>query len=119
MDYETAIRANVEEQNYSVCPRHWYVDAKIRCADCGEQFLFSKEEQRHWFEKLRFWVESFPVRCKSCQEARKELHQQLDYIQNHHLSPQKAEEVRAKVDEVVSRYGFMPLPLKEIFESRA
>ena len=114
LDYENATRANVEEQNYSVCPRHWYIDARIPCADCGNHFLFSKDEQRHWYEKLKFWIDSFPDRCKSCQKANKEMHQQLDYIRNHYLDPKKSEKVQARVDEVVARYGFVPKPLEDL-----
>ena len=113
LDYENAIRANVEEQNYSVCPRHWYIDAKIPCADCDNQFLFSKEEQKHWYEKLKFYVDSFPDRCKPCQKASKEMHQQIDYIQNHYDDPKKSDKVKTMVDEVVARYGFLPKPLKD------
>ncbi len=114
LDFDNAIRADIAQQNYSVCPRHWYVDAHIPCEDCDDVFVFSKEEQRHWYETLKFWIDSFPDRCKSCQAAQKEMHQQLDYIRTHHFDPQKTTKVEAMKDEVVARYGFLPRPLKKI-----
>lgn len=114
LDFKRAIKADITQQNFSVCPRHWYVDAHIPCVDCGDHFVFSREEQRHWYEKRKFWIDSFPDRCKSCQAAQKEMHQQLDYIRNHHRHTEKADKVKAMTDEVVARYGFLPKPLKDM-----
>lgn len=41
LDYDTAVRANVERQNCSICPRYWYVDALFRCERCESEFSFS------------------------------------------------------------------------------
>jgi len=114
LDYDTAIPASIEAQHYTVCPRYWYVDAWIQCADCDNLPLFSKEEQRHWYETLKFWIGSFPDRCKSCQKASKEMHQQLDYIRIHCRDAKKAEKVQAMLKEVVDRYGFLPRPLQTL-----
>ena len=114
LDYDSAIKADIAQQNFSVCPRYWYVDASIPCEDCGEHFLFSKEEQQHWYETLEFWIDSFPDRCKSCQKANKEMHQQLDYIRNHYRNPEKAAKVMVMKDEVAARYGFLPKSLKKM-----
>ena len=38
MDYASAVRADTEKQNCSICPRYWYVDATFSCARCGALF---------------------------------------------------------------------------------
>lgn len=68
MDYPTAVRADFTKQDYSVCPRHWYIDATFRCQDCGKDFLFSAEEQRFWYGERKFYVDSRPVRCPECRK---------------------------------------------------
>lgn len=73
VDYTSAIRANIEKQNYSVCARIWYLDATFRCRDCGCKFLWSKKEQKAWFEDYYFWVDSLPKCCRRCGEALREL----------------------------------------------
>ena len=56
--HHTAIRANIEKQNYSVCPRHWYIDADFKCERCGREFTWSVGEQKVWFEDYFSWVDS-------------------------------------------------------------
>lgn len=72
IDYSTAIRANVEAQNYTVCPRHWYIDVRFRCAACDVEFLWSAEEQRTWFETYGFYVDSRPKLCRDCRAKRRD-----------------------------------------------
>ena len=60
MDYSTAQRADISKQNYTVCPRHWYVDATFRCRDCRNEFVFTAAEQRFWYEDRRFWIGELP-----------------------------------------------------------
>ena len=89
-NYSTAVRADVEKQNYVTCPRHWYFDATYRCVDCNEVFVFSADEQRYWFEELQFFVDAFPVRCLACrQNARqvKQLRQEYDQLVDGVLQP--------------------------------
>jgi hypothetical protein len=81
MDYRTAVRANVQAQNCSICPRYWYVDATFACERCGEEFTFSAGEQRVWYEEYKFWVDSIPKHCLACRrDARhvKVLRQEYD-----------------------------------------
>lgn len=81
VDYDSAIRADTSKQHFSVAPRHWYVDADVRCEQCGEVFRFSADEQRQWYEEYRFWVGSFPRQCPDCRRERrrlKALHQEYD-----------------------------------------
>ena len=45
-----------------------FQDKTLRCADCGEDFTFSAEEQE-FFQSKGYTNE--PKRCSSCREARK------------------------------------------------
>jgi hypothetical protein len=81
LDYDTAVRADVDKQNYSTAPRHWYIDAEIGCERCGEVFRFSADEQRAWYETYRFYVDSFPRKCNDCRRTSrhmKDLRQQYE-----------------------------------------
>ena len=71
--HATAVRANTRVQKYSVCPRHWYVDATFRCQSCQESFVWTADEQRVWFEEYEFYVDSRPTRCVACRARRREL----------------------------------------------
>lgn len=57
-------------------PHFAYFDKTGTCRDCGIEFAFSKAEQLHWYEQLRFWVQAQKVRCESCQQLKK----QRDYF---------------------------------------
>lgn len=72
IDYATAVRADVSKQNYTVCPRHWYIDVTFRCEDCGKTFLFSADEQGVWYERRRFYVDSKPTRCPACRKKERD-----------------------------------------------
>jgi len=83
LDYETAAKADISKQHYTVCPRHWYLDATFVCADCGREFVFTSKEQRFWYEDMRFWIESLPRRCAQCRKAertRLELRKRYDAL---------------------------------------
>jgi hypothetical protein len=70
VDLSTAIRSeNVREQNYTVIPRHWFIDAWFRCESCNEEFCWTAEEQRYWFDELKFNVASIPRHCKKCRHS--------------------------------------------------
>ena len=73
LDHDTAIRGNPAKQNYSVCPRNWYIDADFKCEDCGQEFTWTAGEQKAWFEDYFFWVDSQPRHCKNCMASRKDL----------------------------------------------
>jgi len=80
IDYSTAIRANTAVQDCSVCPRHWYIDAHFRCAECGADFVWSAQEQQAWFETYRFWIDSHPRLCRPCYAKRRNaLHLRQEY----------------------------------------
>jgi hypothetical protein len=69
MDYNTAQRADISKQHYTVVPRHWYVDATFSCHDCGTDFIFTANEQRFWYEERRFFIDSLPKHCLRCRKA--------------------------------------------------
>ena len=73
LDYATAVRADIAQQDFTVCPRHWYVDATLRCARCSQSFVFSADQQRFWYEQLRFWVDSRAKHCTSCRQELRRL----------------------------------------------
>jgi Probable zinc-ribbon domain len=73
IDYSTAVRADFERQNCSICPRYWYVDATFPCERCGAKFTFSAEEQRVWYEDYGFWIDSLPTHCLDCRRQLREL----------------------------------------------
>ena len=49
-----------------------YLDRNRACDRCGEDFVFSKEEQRHWYEDLGFVVMSYPKQCAPCRRTLRE-----------------------------------------------
>ncbi len=73
VDYDTAIRGRPELQNFSVCPRHWYIDAVYKCLDCKKKFTWEAEEQRQWFEEWKFWIDSEPNHCPRCRVKHRHL----------------------------------------------
>jgi Probable zinc-ribbon domain len=73
IDYDSAIRADTSRQNFSVAPRHWYVDVASRCDRCREVFDFTAAEQKAWYEEFGFYVDSFPKHCGACRRQRRRL----------------------------------------------
>jgi hypothetical protein len=52
-------------------PYFAFMDAELRCEDCGRSFVFAATEQRYWYETLEFWVQSRPKQCIECRRARR------------------------------------------------
>lgn len=73
IDCETAERADISRQNYSVAPRFWYLDLTFICGQCHQKFVWSRDEQRFWFETLRIWIDSYPLLCPKCRAAKREM----------------------------------------------
>ncbi len=81
LDHDSAIRADITQQNYSVCPRYWYVDAKAHCLQCKALYWFTADEQKIWYEQYGFYVDSTPRECLECRKQnrrKKELRQEYD-----------------------------------------
>jgi hypothetical protein len=118
LDYRTAIRGNPKNQNYSVCPRHWYIDADFNCARCRKEFTWSAGEQKAWFEEYDFWIDSHPRLCKKCMANRKHLESlRLEYDATIAAArPREATEQKRRIVEVIRELeaAFSRLPEKMI-----
>lgn len=65
-----AIRGNIARQVYCChMPYFAYVDIRRTCVQCGEEFVFSAAEQKHWYETLQFRLDSRAVRCLGCRRS--------------------------------------------------
>jgi len=62
----TAIEADVNRQYYTTVPVRYYLDSVWDCVDCGRPFIFFAEEQKYWYETLRFYVWTGCKRCIDC-----------------------------------------------------
>ncbi|MEZ6117878.1 MAG: zinc-ribbon domain containing protein [Pirellulaceae bacterium] len=81
INHKSAMRADVSRQNYSICPRYWYVDATFKCSRCSEAFCFTAAEQKRWYEELGFYVDSYAKNCSACRcndRQKKLLRQEYD-----------------------------------------
>jgi hypothetical protein len=119
MDYSTAQRADITKQNYSVCPRHWYIDATFVCRDCADEFVFAADEQRFWYEGRRFWIDSLPTRCVGCrkeQRTRLNLRKRYDALIAIALGacqPETKKEVVAIINELEAAEDEIPEKMKQ------
>ena len=117
--HQTAVRASVEKQNYSVCPRHWYINADFKCERCGRDFTWSAEEQKAWFEDYFFWVDSQPRHCKTCgTELRRLADLQKEYdakvaAARDHGTPDQKSRIVAIVSELQQAFGNLPEKITE------
>lgn len=71
-----AVRADPRKQEFCpIChvPRYFYEDIERECLQCGERFVFSGAEQKHWYEVLKFHFDSTAIRCKACRRKRRSL----------------------------------------------
>lgn len=69
-----AVAGNVQEQEFCPIrqvPKYFYVDEEKRCAQCGEDFVFSGKEQKFWYESLKFPFDSVAIRCPRCRRLRR------------------------------------------------
>ncbi|WP_298781922.1 zinc-ribbon domain containing protein [uncultured Polaribacter sp.] len=61
-------------QNYNSewdLPHLMFWDKTTNCQKCKIEFVFSKEEQQFWYEKLKFIIYSFPKYCLNCRKERR------------------------------------------------
>ena len=104
VDYDTAQRADISKQHYTVLPRHWYVDATFICSDCGQEFVFTASEQRFWYEDMRFFIDSLPkccIQCRKSERTRLELRKRYDVLIAEALG-QSTIEMKKQVVEIVN-----------------
>jgi hypothetical protein len=117
IDHSTAVPADITKQNFSVCPRHWYVDAEYECRRCKKQFTWSAAEQRVWFEDYFFWIDAYPGNCLACRKSLKhlvKLRREYDSIIAHarHGTVEQKRRVIDIIDELA--HGIVELPAKMI-----
>lgn len=76
-----ALIANPSQQKDTYSPYLTYYSVNLNCKKCGNEFTFTKEEKKLWYEELKFFRESVPLNCLNC---RKEI--RIFKIQNKILS---------------------------------
>ena len=84
----------------SYSPLFWYQDQSRVCAGCGIAFVFTKEQQRKWYEHYRIPIYAHASRCESCRRT---------------LREQKAAQQRHMEDMA----GRPPHPNESFFRARA
>ncbi|WP_152560081.1 zinc-ribbon domain containing protein [Hymenobacter sp. IS2118] len=78
-----ALRGKTKRQLFcGTAPHFAYFDKRTICRDCGMSFIFSKEQQVHYYEKLVFWVQAERVRCDLCQSLKKTRNQLSHLLAN-------------------------------------
>ena len=73
----TAVEADLQRQIPSTVPVLYYYDVDTACRDCGRRFLFFAEEQKYWYEELKFYIFAEPARCPVCRKR-------LQYLRRMH-----------------------------------
>lgn len=62
-----ALVSNLSQQRgYS--PDLTYYDVNLICKKCKNEFTFTKEEKKNWYEQLKFYIKSIPVNCLICRK---------------------------------------------------
>jgi len=69
----TAVAADLSRQVRATVPVTHYFDVPRTCRKCGRPFLFFAEEQKHWYETLKFPLEADAVRCVKCRAEERTL----------------------------------------------
>jgi len=118
-NYDTAVRSDPDQQNCSICPRYWYVDAIFPCERCGGEFVFSAAEQRAWYEDYGFWVDSLPKHCPTCRQklralksARREYDEHVEQVmRDGDLASRKR--LAAVIDQLYELGGELPPRINE------
>ena len=119
IDYGSAVRADPERQNCSICPRYWYVDTIFPCDRCDSKFTFSAAEQRIWYEEYGFWIDSLPKHCLGCRRELRELKAaRQEYDQNVEEALQSGDpELKMRlvrlIDQLYELGGALPLRINE------
>ena len=69
----TAVAADLTKQRPATIPVTHYFDAKRICRRCERPFLFFAEEQKYWYEELRFPLEADCLECVLCRKSEQQL----------------------------------------------
>ncbi len=77
---ESAIKADINKQNYSTFPREMYVDIEKQCIQCKRWFIFYAVEQKFWYEILKLYIDVDCIKCIDCRKKEQSIKQKLhDY----------------------------------------
>jgi hypothetical protein len=124
LDHATAIPADISRQNYSVCPRYWYVDAEYQCRRCKQPFIWSAAEQQVWFEEYFFWIDVHASCCLACRQdlrhlaaLRKEYDEKVAAAR--HGSAAEKRRIIEIIDELLHALGKLPdkmIETRRVFE---
>ncbi|MCU0391286.1 MAG: zinc-ribbon domain-containing protein [Thermoflexibacter sp.] len=72
LNSQKAIIANPEIQTYCDYPPYLaYFDIEKKCTVCGENYIFSAEEQKFWYEELKFFVQGESKSCVKCRQKKR------------------------------------------------
>lgn len=69
----TAVAADPARQQPATVAVTHYFDARRDCRKCGKPFLFFAEEQKHWYEALKFPLEADCLECVPCRKDEQQL----------------------------------------------
>lgn len=72
VDESRCVASNPEKQHYTVIPESVYCSMKLGCERCHEEFWFTANEQKGWYEEWGFWIDSVPKHCEPCRRALRE-----------------------------------------------
>jgi tetratricopeptide (TPR) repeat protein len=53
-------------------PKYFYLDEGRACVQCGNDFVFTANEQRFWYETLKFNIDTVAIRCTRCRRGRRQ-----------------------------------------------
>ena len=98
-----AILAGIGSQNYSFTPHFAYFDIKSNCFNCKNDFVFSKEEQRHWYESIKLYSYASPDNCFKCRQEIRKVKVQ-NKILSEILSKKESEFTKEDLEEIITIY---------------
>ncbi|WP_294283149.1 zinc-ribbon domain containing protein [uncultured Chryseobacterium sp.] len=68
IDDKKALVSNLSQQGRTFSPDLIYDDVNLICKRCKNEFTFTKEEKKVWYEQLKFYIKSIPVHCLICRK---------------------------------------------------
>ena len=72
VDEAHSIPADPDKQHFTVVPESAYYSMQLCCEGCREEFWFSANEQKTWYEEWGFWIDSVPKECSKCRKLKRE-----------------------------------------------
>lgn len=89
----TAVKADISKQKPSTFQVTHYYDLERKCCDCGRFFIFFALEQKHWYEVLRFGLDSDCIRCVPCRKKDQRIEQiRRKYEELFHIANRSADQ---------------------------